>query len=775
MSARVKDLLNEQANRTLSWLGLTDRMARDVKREAWWWLTARGEAARKPAGLRRGSAVVLTSAGSCELLAIDEPAAGPGEVTVLIDASVVSPGTERAHYLRLPNAIVSYPHRPGYSAAGAVVEVGRGVTRPRIGDRVALSCPHSSLATVPASSVFAVPAQVRPEDAAAVQLGIIAALGVDCAAIRPGDAVCVVGAGPVGSIALRLARAAGADPVVAVATSRRREAAALAGGASRLLVAAEDEQEIASLAAQTVIEASGDPSALALAVAAARAGGRIVLLGSSRGLTPAVPVDVIRAKELRLVGAHISILWRDSSVDGSMSYRALGRAFLDRLADGSVRVDDLVGEGVDPREAGRFYRDLVDTSAPAGGHFDWRLLPARERLRKTSFVRTPDVGARGIEYRRRPLAYGSRRGTWLADDDPFSGARGRLRFGLLGCGDIASENAAGVQRAPNTELVACFDPITALASDLARQFGGEAVESAEALLDRRDVDAVIVAAPHDLHAKLACQAIDAGKHVIVEKPPANNLPAAIEMATAARRAGVTLSICFPQRYQPGAVAARRLIEAGALGPFTGSATSFLADRPASYWLGGFSGRAVSDWRKSRERAGGGVLIMNLSHQVDLVRHLVSQEVETVSAQSASFSGREVEDSISVAFRYDNGALGALLGSSAIRGTYDGQTSAEIRVWGEEGHISVEGGLEVFTLRAIEGLRPARWQRFHRLRGGAIRAVFASRFATALDRGEAPDVTVEDGLAVQAFIEAAYRSISLDRAVRPVELLREAGS
>jgi 2-desacetyl-2-hydroxyethyl bacteriochlorophyllide A dehydrogenase len=691
----------------------------------------------------------------------------------MIESSVVSPGTERAQYLRLPNAVVRYPFRPGYSAAGVVIDAGRGVQHPRVGDRVALSCPHSSLATVAASLVWDVPRDVRIEDAAAVQLGIIAALGIDYARIEPGDTVCVMGAGAIGSIAARLARAAGADPVVVIATSRRREGGALAAGASRFLVVGEDQDEIAALGARAVIEATGDPTALALAVTAAGPRGRLILLGSSRGPTPSVPLSLIRAKQLRIVGAHISTIWRDKSRDGRATYRRLGQAFLDRLSDRSIRVDDIVGDAIDPREVARFYRDMAIAGAAIGGHFDWRLLPDAERARRTSYLRMPDVRAQGVEYRRRPLSYGSSRGSWLGEHgDPFSDARGRLRFGLLGCGDIASQNAFGVQSAPNTELVACFDPVSELAGDLALQYGCEAVGSAEALLERRDVDAVIIAAPHDVHATLACQAIEAGKHVVVEKPPANTLAAAMGMAAVASRASVALSVCFPQRYQPSVVAAKRLIDAGVLGAFTGSATSFLADRPPSYWLGGFSGRATSDWRQSRERAGGGVLIMNLSHYVDLIRHLVDREVAAVTAQTASFSGRDVEDAITASFRYDNGALGSLLGSSAIRGTSGGQTSSEVRMWGEDGHVSVEGGLEVFTLRAVEGLRPARWQRFRRVNGVAIRAVFASRFATALDRGEPPDVTVEDGLAVQAFIEAAYRSSALGAAVRPAELLRE---
>jgi predicted dehydrogenase/threonine dehydrogenase-like Zn-dependent dehydrogenase len=773
MSERVKSFFNTQANARLARLGLSERMIREVKREGWWWLKARGQAARRARGLVRGHAVVWTDSGRCELVPIDEPAAGRGEVTVRLETSVVSPGTERAQYLRLPNARVRYPHRPGYSAAGTVVLAGRG-SGYRRGDRVALAVPHASVTTAPASGVFGVPDGVPVEEAALIQLGIISGQGVRRAAIRPGEPVCVVGAGLVGLLAQRLALAAGASAATVVAASRSKEAAARAGGAGQFLVAGEDADEIAALAAPVVIEATGDPDVLALAVAAAGPEGRVVLLGSPRGTTRELPVGEIRRKRLRLVGAHISTLRRGGDAS---AYRREGEEFLRALAEGRVRAADLVETTVDPREADRFYRELARSRGLVAARFDWSRLPAADRAAPTSYVRPPALGARGVEFGRRPAAPAAReRLAPLLAEDPFAGASGRLRIGLLGCGDIAWQNAAGVDAAPNTELVACFDPVAALAGELARRFGAEAVPSAEALLRRADVDAVFLAVPHHLHAPLALQAAAAGKHVIVEKPPANSLAAAVEMVRGAERAGVVLTVCFPQRYQPAAVAARRLIEAGAIGEPTGTFTSFLADRPASYWLGGFSGRAQSGWRASREQAGGGVLIMNLSHHVDLVRHLVGVEVESVGAQTGSLESRgEVEDTISLSIRYANGAVGTLFGSTAVRGTAEGRTSSELRVWGTDGHVSVEGEPELYTLRAIDGIRTGRWTSLAPLPSTQIRAVFVSRFATALDRGVEPDVTAADALAAQAFIEAAYRSAELGRAVCPADLLAEAGA
>jgi predicted dehydrogenase len=274
--------------------------------------------------------------------------------------------------------------------------------------------------------------------------------------------------------------------------------------------------------------------------------------------------------------------------------------------------------------------------------------------------------------------------------------------------------------------------------------------------------------PHHLHAPLGAAAAAAGKHLIVEKPLANSLKAGLDLVDAASRAGTMLTICFPHRYQPNVVVARKLIAAGAVGELSGLLFTFFMDKPSSYWVGGFSGRATSDWRSSREKAGGGVLIMNLSHHLDMIRYLTGAEAEVVIAQTQrAENAAEVEDAVSMTVRYANGALGSLLGTAALRGS---TPSSELRLWGPDGHIAVEPEPLVYTLRALDGLRTNRWQTFGRLPAANIRAIFFSRLATAIDRGEPPHITARDGLAIQALIEAAYRSSESEQGVSPSELL-----
>jgi predicted dehydrogenase/NADPH:quinone reductase-like Zn-dependent oxidoreductase len=767
----MTEFVNRRASAALAKLGHSPAMARDAKREAWWWFRARSQALRKRTPLLSGRAVVWTAPGLAELVPIEVPRPRDGYVAVKVLASAVSSGTERAQYLRLANTSVKFPHQPGYSAAGIVLDAGADVSHVRPGDPVAVrNVPHASVVTAAASSVYRVPPGVPLEDAALVQLGVICGQGVRRAAIQPGQPVSVIGAGLVGVLSQRLATAAGAGPVTMVAKSRSKQALAEAEGA-RFLLSETDREEIEALAAPVVIEATGDPDALALAVGTARPGACVVLLGSPRGATTDVPIDAIRAKQLRVVGGHVATLTHESRLAGVDMYEREARAFLDALASGRLSVADLM-EPVDPREADAFYRRLAVARDIVGARFDWTRVPREERVGKGRFWALPDLSGRGMD-RRRPLSP-DRRGRSLLDwTDPLAGVSGNLRVGLFGCGDIGVQNAAAIEAAPNVKLIACYDPNQALAEDVGLTYGADVAPTSDALLENDRVDAVLLSLPHHLHAPLGGEAAAAGKHVIVEKPLANTLEAGVELVRAAERAGVVLSVCFPHRYKPEMIVARRLIEAGALGELAGVQLTFLMDKPSSYWIGGFSGRAHSDWRSSREQAGGGVLIMNLSHYLDLVRYLTGAEAHVVTALTqVAEATADVEDAVSVTAGYTNGALGSLFGTAALRGS---APTSELRLWGPDGHIAVEPDPLVYTLRALDGLRTNRWQTFGRLPPVNIRAIYFSRLATAIDGGESPDIDGTDGLAVQAFIEAAYRSSASGHSVSPDALLQEVGA
>ena len=140
-----------------------------------------------------------------------------------------------------------------------------------------------------------------------------------------------------------------------------------------------------------------------------------------------------------------------------------------------------------------------------------------------------------------------------------------LRIGMIGCGEIAVQNAKAVHEAPNATIAAVADVNEAVAQDLAGRYNAPYHTATEELLARDDVDAVVISVPHFLHAPLAIQAAQAGKHVIVEKPMATTLAEAEQMLAAANAAGVQLATLYCQRYLPYVQRAKSLIDQGALG------------------------------------------------------------------------------------------------------------------------------------------------------------------------------------------------------------------
>jgi 2-desacetyl-2-hydroxyethyl bacteriochlorophyllide A dehydrogenase len=708
-----------------------------ARRQAEEWCRVRLQHVRTRRPIVGGHAIVVTAPGHAELRPIERLAAGPGEVTVEALVTAISPGTERAQWLRLPNAQPVFPYIPGYSGSARVIAVGPDIVDVSVGDRVAVArLPHVSVATVPASWTTPVPADVDIEHAALVYLAMIAAYGVRRAGVRTGAHVCVVGAGTIGSLASRFAALAHPGSVTVIATTRRREKAALAAGATSFLLASAGG---VGIDANIVIEATGDPEAIVTAIDAAAPGATVVLLGSPRGVTKNVRIGAIRAKRLRVVGAHISALAREAKQTPGDPFAEIAREFLAALADGSLDVSDLIGSSFDPREPMHAYRALVE--GLGAGVFDWRRLTSRAHHRQLRALPQPATA--------RSITSGSR-----AHPAPPQAAPRPMRFLLVGCGDIGLANARGIAGAANAQLAVCHDTDVSLAGAVASRFGCDIEEDLDAALDPARVDAVLLAVPHDLHAPLVARAASSGLHVVVEKPLAVDLDAARTAAAAAEHAGVALSVCFPYRYEPPVAAARAFVQAGALGQVTGAAIVYHADKPPSYWRGGFSGRATSDWRASRRRAGGGVLIMNVTHYIDWLRHITGAEPVSVMG-AARYDDGDVEDGISVTVELRGGGVATIVGSSSSRGA----PPSRFETWGDAGTVVLEPDAAIYSERAVSGLTPGRWSPLPTGGGVDVRAAFIDDFAVAVAAGRTPPVPVEDGLAVQRFVEAVYLSVA----------------
>ena len=341
-------------------------------------------------------------------------------------------------------------------------------------------------------------------------------------------------------------------------------------------------------------------------------------------------------------------------------------------------------------------------------------------------------------------------------------AGGPLRFALIGCGGMGARHAEAIRRAPNAALVATLDTNITLARELAGD--GFYTNRLGELLARSDVDAVFIATPNHTHHVIGIEAARAGKHIIVEKPMAQNLATADQLLAACRKAGVALSVGYSFRYAAEVQAARRLIEQGVLGRLLSVQLTMYLDKPTSYWGSGYMGRTHSTWRTSFEHSGGGMLVMNMSHQLDQIRYLVGKDLSQVHAVSGvldSPPGVEVEDVISIACEFEGGAIGSFLGSCCARGL---ENLIEIRLVGDAGTIMLEQASRFYTLRALDGITPGRWHDLGALPKVDVNLSYVAWFADAVLHGRRPDLSGEDGRAIQAWIEAVYEAARLKHAV-----------
>jgi threonine dehydrogenase-like Zn-dependent dehydrogenase len=325
--------------------------------------------------VRRGRQVTFLDFEIAHLETFEYLSPGRNEVEVESFHTTVSPGTERAVLCGLPGARRSFPYIPGYSCAGKVKAVGSAVKGFEVGGLVAGRVKHTSADSVRSDFLFRVPAGVDLESASFIELGIIVLQGMRKARIAPGDRVAVLGQGLIGQLANRLARTMGAGEVIALAPSRNRAGVSLThGGADHFIATRDAGFDPESVAADVVIEAVGTPDAIAMAARCARLQGRVVLLGSSRGLSPNVRfAELIRARTLELVGAHISNMPATDASPGRHTYRNEGELFLDLLRSGRLVVKDLVTWRPAPGECNAVYEVLGE-----GGRnhvavvFDWQ-------------------------------------------------------------------------------------------------------------------------------------------------------------------------------------------------------------------------------------------------------------------------------------------------------------------------------------------------------------------------------------------------------------------
>lgn len=290
---------------------------------------------------------------------VGEP--GPREIQVRIHVSLISPGTERAWILNMECTPGVYPFEPGYCTAGIVEKTGSEVTRFKVGDRVACLLSHRSIGNIHEDSAAKIPPDVPFEHAVFLPLGQIALQGVRKARIELGEKVMVMGLGVIGQLAMQFARLNGALPAIGADLVESRINAALRCGAEEAVNCGENEW-IACLRHkfQAVIESTGVPGVIPTALKIVEPGGRVVLLGSTRGMSTVDFYRDVHVKGVTVIGAHaIHTVPKHESRPSNWTWKDDSECFMSLLEKGKLCIDPLITDIICHEEIEKAYIELL--------------------------------------------------------------------------------------------------------------------------------------------------------------------------------------------------------------------------------------------------------------------------------------------------------------------------------------------------------------------------------------------------------------------------------
>jgi predicted dehydrogenase len=337
---------------------------------------------------------------------------------------------------------------------------------------------------------------------------------------------------------------------------------------------------------------------------------------------------------------------------------------------------------------------------------------------------------------------------------------GRHRIGIIGLGMALKPHALSLgDLADRVEVATAFAPSAARRDEAARAWRVPVTDSIDRIFDDRSIDLVMVLTPPWTHTDLVARAAAAGKHVLLEKPVEANAERATALVETCERAGVRLAIVFQHRFRPASLELAQLLRAAKLGKLLSASASIRWWRSPEYF--------AQPGRGTRARDGGGVLLTQAIHTLDLLLHLAGPAREVMAfVDTSPLRKIDTEDIVAGAVRYANGASGVI---DATTVTYPGYPE-RIEIAGTLGSAVLE--VETLTVQYMTGER-RRLDGASAGGGGADPMAFShdhhrrmlTEFLDAVDQGREPMNSGRSALAVQRLIDALLASGREERRVR----------
>ncbi len=624
--------------------------------------------------------VVQYPNGETRVADVPAPAPEAGHVVVATEASLISAGTERmvvefarkgllAKARARPDLVaqvvrkartegvlgtmeavrgrLDQPMPLGYSAAGRVIEVGSGVEGVVVGDRVACAgAGHAEVVRVPRNLLARAPDGLPAEAAAFATVGAIALHGFRLAETELGGRVVVIGLGLIGLLAVQICRAAGVR-VLGVDPDPERRARAERLGAEAVAGTEDGEAVDAALAwtdgigadAALVAAAGGGNQPIETAAGVTRDRGTVVAVGAFGMDVPRRPF-YMKELQLRVSRSYGPGRYDPSYEEAGIDYPighvrwTEGRnlqAVVDLLASGAVDTGPLVSHRIPIEDAEAAYRLITEGDEPTLG----------------VVLTYPDRGSsEGIGALERTVPVGDMSGSRRAPAASVNG--GSIGVGLLGAGQFATAVLLpALKKAGTLRPVAVASSTGLSAKHAADRFGFDYATTEEArLLDDASIELVAIATRHGAHAAQVVRALEAGKHVFVEKPLCLTEEELADIIRAWSDAGDRqLLVGFNRRFAP---------LAGHLRAFCQE-----AGEPALITYRVNAGALPPDHWVHDPEVGGGRILGEVCHFIDFVSHVVDALPVRVTASGVRDGGRYRDDNVHVVVDLEDGSSASI--------------------------------------------------------------------------------------------------------------------
>ena len=611
--------------------------------------------------------------GELQLVEVPDPLSRPGGVIVQTANSLISVGTEKLmiglaqkgylgkaiarpdlvkqviNKIKVDGLVDAYkavmsrldtPVTLGYSSAGIVREVGEGIAGISKDDRIACFgdgfATHSEMSFIPKNMFVKMPENVSFEEAAFVGLGSIALNAIRVANLTFGENVVVIGLGLLGQLSVQMLKAFGCR-VIGIDISGSKAKMAKEFGCDTTAVIGKDDinQTVLDFTkgvgadAVIIMAGSQDNKPIEMAAEISRDKGRIVACGM---ISLDVPRQEFFKKELSVIVSRATgpgkfdPLYENKGIDYPLPYvrwttQRNMECFLGLVSEGKVKLDKLISHRFKIDNALQAYDMILKGSEPYLGV----LIGYGEPSQKIEKVQLTES--------RRPVA--------------VSRKQGEIGVGLIGAGLHANTSMLpALKSIKNIRLAGIADAEGFKGRHTGKKYGFDycATDYKELLADDK-IDAVLIATRHNLHAKMVMDSLAAGKHVFVEKPLAMNTDELDAICQAYEKADKQLMVGFNRRFAPHAQTAKQ-------------------------WLGNNNDMVINcrvnagfvpkeSWVHDAAE-GGGRVIGEMCHFIDLIQYLAGSRVARVFAESTTERG---EDNLVVTLKLENGSVATILYAS----------------------------------------------------------------------------------------------------------------